>query len=506
MGLRRKNMSELKIGWAKRNITPPWSFALCGQLYRRYPKDVETPLFATAFVLEKDGEQAVFVSHDLVMTTRDYYDALHEELRGRKIPGLDVEKVMTNATHTHSAPYCGKDYDDIDYDLYGKVLPKGASFNIPDIPEGAKGGPDNMKYVAALAADAVEEAWKNRAPGYFGNVLGRIPIAFNRRVVYKDGHALMYGPTDVADFDRVEGDTDTGFELIYTFDLEKRLTGIVANTPCPSQIMEHSDFISADYWGRVRELMASEYGEDVFVLPLLSSAGDLAPRDLIRVEGIRGELEDPTVIHSQSGVKRLSDMYTYADDREAAIQATKRIARRIVNEFKFCETEAREKMQADAVLVHSVKELKIPLRRVSLGETAVNGIKFLRLRRQWKNRVLTTDNVAEIYPIAGVLMRFLEQKKGASVDDIYHVVRLGDIAFATNPYELYLGYGARIKARSRAPQTILVELSCGSRGYLPTAPAIRGGHYSAYVASGFAGPEGGDLIVEETLKTIEECF
>ncbi len=500
-------MSELKIGWAKRNITPPWPFSLCGQLYRRYPKqEIDTPLFATALVFEKDGEQAIFVSHDLTMTSSDYYAALHAELEKRNIPGLDVRKVMTNATHTHSAPYCAANYDDIDYDAYGPFLPKGASFDVPKAPEGTKGGPDNMAYVAQMAADAVEEAWQKRAPGYFGNVLGRIPIAYNRRVVYKDGHGLMYGPTDVADFDHIEGDTETGFELIYTFDREKKLTGIIANTPCPSQLMEHSEFISADYWGRVRELMAVEYGEDVFVLPLLSSAGDLATRDLIRVEGVRKRIEDPTAIHSQSGVKRLSDVYTYADDREAAVAATRRIARRIVNEFKFCEPDARARMQEDALLVHSVKEHKLPLRRAGFFLVLSSGVKFLKIRNSWKGKTLTTDNVAQVYPLAGNLMRFLEQHKRKTVDDCYHVVRLGDIAFATNPYELFLAYGARIKARSRASQTILIELSCGWRGYLPTKTAVKNGHYSGYIACGQAGPEGGDMLVEETLKTIEECF
>ena len=47
------------------------------------------------------------------MTSSDYYAALHAELEKRNIPGLDVRKVMTNATHTHSAPYCAANYDDM---------------------------------------------------------------------------------------------------------------------------------------------------------------------------------------------------------------------------------------------------------------------------------------------------------------------------------------------------------------------------------------------------------
>jgi len=39
---------------------------------------------------------------------------------------------------------------------------------------------------------------------------------------------------------------------------------------------------------------------------------------------------------------------------------------------------------------------------------------------------------------------------------------------ATNPFELFLDYGMRIKARSKALQTFVVQLACDSSGYLPT--------------------------------------
>ena len=56
-----------------------------------------------------------------------------------------------------------------------------------------------------------------------------------------------------------------------------------------------------------------------------------------------------------------------------------------------------------------------------------------------------------------------------------HILRLGDVAIATNPFELYVEYGARIEARSRASLTMLVQLSSGDSGYLPTERAVQGG-------------------------------
>ena len=80
------------------------------------------------------------------------------------------------------------------------------------------------------------------------------------------------------------------------------------------------------------------------------------------------------------------------------------------------------------------------------------------------------------------------------------------IAFATNPYELFLDYGNKIRSSSRASQTFLIQLSCGAWGYLPTKKAEEGGHYSAYVSSGTVGHEGGDLLVRQTLKRINALF
>ena len=63
-------------------------------------------------------------------------------------------------------------------------------------------------------------------------------------------------------------------------------------------------------------------------------------------------------------------------------------------------------------------------------------------------------------------------KRGESVKERYelekvqpklpvqiHVARIGDIVMATNPFELYLDYGMRIKARSSATQTFIIQLS-----------------------------------------------
>ncbi len=85
-----------------------------------------------------------------------------------------------------------------------------------------------------------------------------------------------------------------------------------------------------------------------------------------------------------------------------------------------------------------------------------------------------------------------------------HVLRLGDVAIATNPFELFLDYGIQIKGRSKAVLTFLSQLTCGHHGYLPTRRAVAGGDYSA--VNHTVGPRGGRMLVDESVQAINSLW
>ena len=86
-----------------------------------------------------------------------------------------------------------------------------------------------------------------------------------------------------------------------------------------------------------------------------------------------------------------------------------------------------------------------------------------------------------------------------------HVLRLGEIAMASNPFEYYLDFGIRIKTRSKAALTFVIQLA-GGGSYVPTSKAIQGGGYSAEISSNLVGAEGGQVLVNETVKQINNLF
>ena len=106
----------------------------------------------------------------------------------------------------------------------------------------------------------------------------------------------------------------------------------------------------------------------------------------------------------------------------------------------------------------------------------------------------------------GVVLRYRLQQKSRAVDILSHIVRIGVLAIATNPFELFHSYALRIRARAKARQMMVVQLSNGIGGYLPTREAILGGSYSSKAASTLCGPEGGDMLVEETIRAVDSMF
>jgi len=105
-----------------------------------------------------------------------------------------------------------------------------------------------------------------------------------------------------------------------------------------------------------------------------------------------------------------------------------------------------------------------------------------------------------------MVARYELQKTDPNYPAEIHVLRLDDLALATNPFELYNDYSTRIKARSPASQTSVVQLTADCPAYLPTERAVQGGGYSARIDDGVVGPEGGRVLVEETTRLLKSLW
>ena len=72
---------------------------------------------------------------------------------------------------------------------------------------------------------------------------------------------------------------------------------------------------------------------------------------------------------------------------------------------------------------------------------------------------------------------------------------------------LQVHFGHIIKARSKAFQTFIVQLSAGSGfGYLPSPEAERLGGYGGMIINGCCGSDGGYKLADEALDKIDKLF
>ncbi|MHC4885407.1 MAG: hypothetical protein ACYTGH_10010 [Planctomycetota bacterium] len=458
----------LTIGWAKGEITPPRKTFVQGQFHTRISDTVTSPLTATALAMEVTGEagaveQVVFLSCDLAY---DHFKAdLLKALAGR-CSGLDLSKVTVNGTHTHTAPSMGRGvYEEPEND--------------PDFMN-----PDEYRlWLAERLASVVEEAWTGRAPGGISRGFGYAVVGRCRRAVYADDSAQMYGESGREDFIGFEACDDHSVNMLFTRSADGELTGMVVNLACPSQVQENLEAFSADFWHPVREGMAERYGKDVYLLPQCGPAGDLSPH-------------------------LLADKTEEADLRERLdLDASGMIARRILAAVEEGLATASEP-ESTLLLDHHVEAYEIPRMRVTQEEYELEKSVPEMSDEERASQHYAFQRLWPFGPVCELIGRYENQDACPNHTVETHTIRLGDVVFATNPFELFVDYGMRMRCRSKALQTFLVQLADGSgQGfYLPTRRALAGGHYSAQIKSCWVGPEGGDLLVEKTVAAINALF
>lgn len=491
-----EQIGTLLVGWSSVDITPENPVPVQGQFAARVSEGVLDPLTATVFVLESVNEatpsRVIFVSCDIIEVSNDLHAAIQDRVK-ILLPEIKPEEVIINATHTHTAPDISANADT--KTIYGIELD-------------AMSPAECIEYIAEKIVYGVMEAWENRRPGGISYGLGHAVVGYNRLSSDFSGKSEMYDNLNKPEFSHIEGFEDHSVNLIYTWDEKSNLTGVVINIPCPSQVTETLHQLSADFWHETRLEVQARLGKDIFILPQSSAAGDQSPHFRI---GEGAELRMQQLMFPEE--TEIGD-FTVAHRKQIAI----RIADAVSSVYK----HVNDKIDWNPVLKNEMKTVDLTRRLMSMKdvEDAVKETKEWTGKYEQLLQEINDPNFNKKGRwYAEITQVYTRVKRGVSVKERYelekiqpkmpinvHVVRIGDIVLATNPFELYLDYGIRIKARSAATQTFVIQLSNGNYGYLPTSRSIAGGAYGAEPASTYIGPEGGQELVEETLNMIDNIM
>jgi len=196
-----------------------------------------------------------------------------------------------------------------------------------------------------------------------------------------------------------------------------------------------------------------------------------------------------------------------ADERMRRLRGLTRleeIARRVVRAVEETYEVIRNDRHTNAPLIHKVVKIPLPVRLVTEAEYAEAKAEVEKAVAEIKKDPKATTRLNWH---GGVVKRFEKQKTNPkpTCEVEIHALRIADVAVCTNRFELFTDFGICIKARSKAVQTIVIQLA-GPGSYLPTEKAVRGGHYSAVVQSTLVGPKGGHILVDQTVELINSMW
>ena len=195
----------------------------------------------------------------------------------------------------------------------------------------------------------------------------------------------MYGKAGVPEFRHVEGYEDHSVYAMMTYDRSGDLTGIVVNVPCPAQVSEQIYKISADYWHETRQELRKRFGDNICILAQCAPAGDQSPHVLIG--------------------KRAEERMWRLKGRDVAQNAPREeIALKIANAISDIIPYAEREIEWNPRFEHRFENLDLP------------------------RRMITERDVEEALEEARPF------NPNFSIE--VHVVRIGDVAFATNPFAL----------------------------------------------------------------------
>ncbi len=481
--------TPIQIGWAEADITPEQPVFVAGQFPARLSEEILDPLKAIVLVLQSGEEHAVMVCCDAVSISDDLRDCIRKKTQ-EITTEIDSAKIVINATHTHTAPE-----NRLHDPKTGGISAGGNGVELEAMPES-----EYIEFASARIADAIHSAWKSRAAGGISYGSGFAVLGRNRRWVDRDGVAMMYGLNEESAerFQHIEGYEDHSVNLLATYDAEKNLTGIIFNAPMTAQETGGLFAISADIWCEARQELQKRFGEKLYILTQVSAAGELTPKMLYdkatheRMLQLKGRTGRQEFAHRIANA--VDDILPYLPQ---AIE-TNPTFKHLVNTVDLPVNSLTENDVEDAR-----KEI------VKLQETYETELQKLKKNPALKNEkrwyVPASQAFRRMNWYNGVIMRYEQQKIQTTLPAELHTIRLGDIVFATNPFEYYLDFGVQIKLRSPALQTFIVELA-GSGTYISSRRSVEGGGYGSVPASNRIGPEGGQVLAERTVELIRSLW
>jgi hypothetical protein len=437
----------LTAGTARAAITPPIGIPLSGFVGRGVATDAHDDLWAAALVLADDRSPSdtrhALVTLDLIgLYSEELVRALKESVRATT--GIPLERVFLSCSHTHYGPVVAETGD-----MTGGRDPLAAAY---------RERLNETVAQCARAADAAGVAVDMRV------ATGEVRLGVNRRKP-EPGGSIELAPNP-------DGHVDAELAVV-RFDAvergrrEERVATLISYACHPSSLESSVRSISADFPGAIRdEVERSSGGRALF---LQGAAGDIDPPDKrpdwARPQQIGAVLGSAAV---RLGASAIPTTPAPLASRRQRIALARRGAASVAD--------------AEAALA----DLRALVAKAGAGDAA-----------RWWHEL----RIAEAEAVLGAL----RESRPPVIDADISALRIGEVALAFVPAELFSELGVAIKRRSPAAVTLVVGYTDGALWYVPPRHAYDEGGYEVVDACRVA-PGAGEALVDAVVALLDGLF
>lgn len=434
---------NIKIGIATKVINPEVGGWVQGAGVARRAIEIRDDLEANGLYLTDGDSQILFVSCDLAGVEPGYAIELREAMG--HAAGISPRDVLISCTHTHGGPSLVRT---------NYLMPLDSAYM------------DRLKgWLVELATEAVGSS----QPGKIGWAKGAVQIGFNRRLTWADGTHTMHGDASRNDFAGLEGPDDPQHLALFAKNLKGELLSVLYHNTTHPTIFYGDGIYSADFPGEVRKTFRKKFKKKLPVLFLNGAQGDISMEDMLHPKG--------------------------EDDEEKIRRVTKLVVDETMKLYK------KAVFEENPVLKHEYEDLEVSVRLPAAD-------KLLEARRILE-RIDSGENIRAMDMIMAFGTANLQERFGDHPFDILpvHALRIGELAIATQPCELYCQFGLDIKRRSPVSNTIVVSITDGYNGYCPTIYGLLGGGYSgAPISWTRLEPHAGYKVVETASRLLNKLW
>ncbi len=446
--------NNLRIGFARVDITPPLGYPIAGYFNVRYADGILDNLYVDAIAVSCGETVGVLISADLLGVIAKDAKAFRKKIAEEN--GIPQEAVYLSCTHTHTGP---QTYPQ----PFGDLEEKWQFY---------------IDFLASRLSDAVRLALQDLKPAKMGWAVTQLDqIAYKRRFRMKDGTVRTNPGLLNPDVVKPIGEVDKDLALV-RFVRENGGDVLLVHFGVHSDTVTGNKF-AADYPHYLRQALEG-------ALPgahcsfFCGAQGDVGAVDITKPRLFPREESNPSLArhmgYSMAGaVLQIYNKVKFAEVNSVAFG---------ILEFEAPSNRADESRLPWArkimELFEAGKNDEINAMGIKGGDTAMTRTTMVAEAR----RILQLEHGPDFFtlPVSGV--------------------RIGEVALVGIPGEPFTDIGVGIKKGSSYALTVPCCLTNGAEAYFPMRDSYDEGGYEA-VGSVF-GPTTAELLIKNGLKLLDQ--